>query len=246
MSGPYSRIYWSVMDDTKFDDIRADMRHFGTWSLMLVVADMAYPAPAYIPPTAPKRSVQALVDAGLVDLLPGFRFRVHGLDAERGRRSQRARESVSHRYDTPTTVEIETYDRSTTDLLAETEPRQSKAEAVVARETDPADAYWSLAGRYPTGKVIVWIDDLSGKYGQEATTRAIVKAHVEDGSISTLLGRAANILAAEARSLDRKERADEQQRLREKRAVPKPMTGPDAEFRAMLEARYARPPESAA
>lgn len=109
-----------------------------------------------------------------------------------------------------------------------------------AREpTDPADVYWSLAGRYPVGKPLAWIDDLSGRFGQEATTKALVKAHMADRNVATLLGRTADILAAEARALDRAERADEEKRLRQKRAMPKPLTGPDAEFRAMLEARYA-------
>ncbi len=83
---PYSRIYWEVMADTKFDGIREDARHFGAWALMLVVADMAWPVPAYVPPV-PKASVALLVKNELVDLLPGGRFRIHGLDAERGRRS---------------------------------------------------------------------------------------------------------------------------------------------------------------
>ena len=114
-----------------------------------------------------------------------------------------------------------------------------QAEATAREDADPADAYWSLMGRYPVGKVIAWIDDMAGKYGQDPTTRAMVRAHIQDKNGATLLGRTQDILAAEARALDRKEREDERERLREKRAQPKPLTGPDAEFRAMLEARYA-------
>ncbi len=91
MSAPYSRVYWSVMDDDKFDGIREDPRLLGSWTLLLIVADMAHPAPAFLPPTVTKPSVARLVDAGLVDLLAGHRYRVHGLDAERGRRADSAR-----------------------------------------------------------------------------------------------------------------------------------------------------------
>jgi hypothetical protein len=87
---PYSRIYWTVLEDAKFDAIRSDMRHFGSWSLMLVIADMAYPAPAFIPPTVPKASLAALVDASLVDLLPARMYRIHGLQTERERRAAAA------------------------------------------------------------------------------------------------------------------------------------------------------------
>jgi hypothetical protein len=83
---PYSRVYWSVMDDAKFDGIREDVRLFGSWSLLLVVADMAHPVPAYLPRTVPKGAVTRLSECGLIDLLAGHRYRIHGLDAERTRR----------------------------------------------------------------------------------------------------------------------------------------------------------------
>lgn len=86
----YSRIYWSVMDDPKFDGIREDARRFGSWSILLIAADMAWPAPAYVPSTVPKSCYASLVATGLVDELSGGRFRIHGLDAERGRRRDAA------------------------------------------------------------------------------------------------------------------------------------------------------------
>lgn len=83
---PYSRVYWSVMDDSKFDGIREDVRLFGSWSLLLVVADMSYPAPAYVPRTIPKAAIARLSECGLIDLLAGHRYRIHGLESERTRR----------------------------------------------------------------------------------------------------------------------------------------------------------------
>lgn len=96
--GPYSRVYWTVLDDKKFDAIRADMRHFGSWTLMLVLADMAYPAPTFIPPTIPKASLAALVDAKLIELLPARMYRVKGLPKERERRSERGRTGAAARW----------------------------------------------------------------------------------------------------------------------------------------------------
>ncbi|MDP2622297.1 MAG: hypothetical protein Q8Q29_00665 [Actinomycetota bacterium] len=79
------------MDDEKFDGIREDPRHFGSWCLLLIVADMAWPAPAFPPPTVSKASMKVLIEAELVDSLSGGRFRIRGLDAERGRRRDAAR-----------------------------------------------------------------------------------------------------------------------------------------------------------
>ena len=88
---PYSRVYWSVLQDPKFAGIRNDMRHFGSWTLLLLVADMAWPVPAFVPPTVPKASLTKLVEAGLIDLTGDGMFRVHGLDGERDRRKAAAK-----------------------------------------------------------------------------------------------------------------------------------------------------------
>lgn len=90
---PYSRVYWSVMDDPKFDGIRSDVRLFGSWSLLLVVADMAHPAPAFVPRTIPKAALARLSEVGLIDLLDGHLYRIHGLTAERARRKAAATNS---------------------------------------------------------------------------------------------------------------------------------------------------------
>lgn len=95
---PYSRLYLSVMDDPKFDGIREDVRLFGSWALLLVIADGAYPAPAYCPPMVSKGALRRLADAGLVDVLTGGRYRMHGLANEREMRSQRARDAAALRW----------------------------------------------------------------------------------------------------------------------------------------------------
>lgn len=122
--GPYSRVYWSVLDDKKFDEIRADMRHFGSWTMMLVVAEMAYPAPAFIPPTVPRTSLQALAKAGLIDLLPARMYRVKGLKKEREARSARGKVGADARWLGIADAMRPHSDGNATGLLA----KQSKAE----------------------------------------------------------------------------------------------------------------------
>jgi len=86
---------------------------------------------------------------------------------------------------------------------------------------DPADAYWNLTGRYPTDRVLSWVDELAERFGSEATVRALATAHQQDAHTNTLLGRVRDILHSEARALDRQEQADERRRLAEKRAQPR-------------------------
>ena len=94
---PYSRVYWEVMDDPKFDGVRDDPRHFGAWTLLLVVADMAWPASAFLPPIVSRQSLALLEQRGLIDRLAGGRYRVHGMDKERGGRAEKARASALYR-----------------------------------------------------------------------------------------------------------------------------------------------------
>lgn len=90
---PYSRVYHSIVDDPKFADVFDDDRRLATWLRLLIVAEQAYPASGNIPIGTHRPTVVALAECGLIDLGTGSRYRVHGLEAERGRRSEQAREA---------------------------------------------------------------------------------------------------------------------------------------------------------
>lgn len=92
---PYSRVYWSIIDDPKFAKVYDDDRALACWTRLLLVADQAWPASAPIPLNTHRPSLQKLVDSGLIDLGTGFRFRLHGLDKERGERKAAATRSGS-------------------------------------------------------------------------------------------------------------------------------------------------------
>ncbi len=97
-ANPYSRVYWRILDDDKFDGIRESPRHLGAWLMLLIAADMAHPSPAFAPPMVPKSSLDLLANAGLIDVLSGGRYRVHGLASEREMRSQSARNAAAVRW----------------------------------------------------------------------------------------------------------------------------------------------------
>lgn len=87
---PYSRVYWSIVDDPKFERVFDDDHHLATWLRLLIAADAIWPASPSMPVSARRASVKTLSDVGLVDLQANHRYRIHGLDAERGRRKDAA------------------------------------------------------------------------------------------------------------------------------------------------------------
>lgn len=162
---PYSRVYWSIHDDAKFDGIRDDQRVMGAWILLLVAADMSYPSPAYLLPTVTKASVTRLVEAGLVDLLDGHRYRIHGLDAERDRRRLLAttRGPDGHRTGTGRSPDGTL---SGTKYEAEAEAEQSKDEAPREHPEEVDDgradleAYLLVTRRAPSPRQRKLLDDV--------------------------------------------------------------------------------------
>ena len=97
------------------------------------------------------------------------------------------------------------------------EPSRDKPSRANAGASDPADAYWAVTGKYPTGKTLAWIDDLSEQYGVASVTVALGGCHREDDTVATLLGRVKDVLAREARRLDQAEREAEKARVVEMR-----------------------------
>lgn len=96
---PYSRVYWEVIDDPKFADVWDDDRAIASWLRLLLAADMAWPASAQVYHGVHRPSLDKLVRVGLVDLQPGSRYRIHGLDKERQARSGQAATAAAARWD---------------------------------------------------------------------------------------------------------------------------------------------------
>jgi hypothetical protein len=94
---PYSRVYWQIVDDPKFVTVYDDDHAFALWLRLLLAADQAHPASASIPVGSRKAAIATLVEARLITVT-GSRFRVVGLDAERGKRSDTARNASASRW----------------------------------------------------------------------------------------------------------------------------------------------------
>ena len=153
MNGPYSRVYWLVMEDAKFDGIREDARAMGAWLICLITADMSWPSPAYVPPTVPRQAYARLVAAGLIDDMPGHRYRIHGLDAERGTRQSKASASASARWKRPDSERNANAMRTQSETHARRDEHRQDEHSTRAREgldaitPDVAEAWEAACGR---------------------------------------------------------------------------------------------------
>jgi hypothetical protein len=101
MSGqtdPYVRVYYSIIDDPKFEAVYGCDAALATWLRLLLIADALYPSSAPIPQGTSKRGLALLVEATIVELLPGGQYRVCGLAKERERRSSVGRAGAETRW----------------------------------------------------------------------------------------------------------------------------------------------------
>lgn len=214
---PYSRVYWSIVDDEKFSSVYDNDAALACWMRLLIVADQAWPASAHLPSSAKRRAVQLLAEVELIDLQANGRYRIHGLDAERGRRKEAATRG------NPTGTQLgpkRDPDGLRTTGLSQAEPSRDENEPSLAEPAcDPADDYFNLGGSYPNERALKWIDDLTAEYGADAVSRHLALRHSEDSSMKTLLGRTSTSLQREARQLDRKEQAAEKARVAANRAA---------------------------
>jgi hypothetical protein len=86
----YVRVYYSIIDDERFEHVYSDDAALAAWLRMLLDADALWPASASLPRSLPRRVLRVLTDSGLIEV-SGHRFRIHGLDRERQRRSDAGR-----------------------------------------------------------------------------------------------------------------------------------------------------------
>jgi hypothetical protein len=256
---PYSRIYWAIIDDAKFATIYDDDGHLATWLRLLLIADQAWPASAHLPSTARRRSVAELARVGVIDLLPGSRYRIHGLDPERERRGREQTNGGAVRAATAERDEqgrfLPSSDGATAGpalvaiggspatQLRRDEPRRDETSLDAGLDGwDVFETYYSLTNRFPSkgSRLRDWLYTIGERFGQQRASQMIAAKFRESSDLSTLLGRVDSALAAEAHAADKAERAAETKRNAAKRAPLDPFQ------RELYEALLKREQEGAA
>lgn len=207
---PYVRVYYRIIDDPKFSSVYDNDASLAAWLRLLLAADAMHPAPAHIPRGVKAAALDRLVKAELIDLLPGDRYRLHGLKSERERRQEQARKAARERWDkkdsTPTPDALAMPEQSTSNAdasgngmhsdplhseLIQSSPIPSTEAGEEWDETvrDGADAYFQVTGRFPSDRILAWINRLTKLYGDELFSRLLSKCYLEDSDPRTLLGR---------------------------------------------------------
>ncbi len=110
----YSRVYHSIVDDPRFESVYANDAALAAWLRLLLVADAMYPAPAPLPRTCRAKALDCLVTAGLVELVGTEHYRIHGLAAEREKRSLSARNAAALRWQSAGTARRDEHRRDET------------------------------------------------------------------------------------------------------------------------------------
>lgn len=93
----YARVYYDDLE-REFPEVWRDAVLRGDYILMLVAAERAWPASPEVPRLARPRSVKRLAELELIYPEPPFHYRARGLDKERERRSEAARNAASTRW----------------------------------------------------------------------------------------------------------------------------------------------------
>jgi hypothetical protein len=221
--GPYARLYLCIVDDEKFAAIYDDDRHFATYCRLLMIAEGAWPASAHLPATARPTSVKALADARIIDPQPGSRYRIHGLDAERVRRSEHGRHASKARWDArsnaPSNAGASAPSNARRDETSRDETSMAR-EGLAAISKNVADRWEQATGRtvLASGKFAQeYIDDACRRHPEPRVLNGITSARAMFATIPTpqqLASALRQILdpLPDAKQAVKAERAAEEQR----------------------------------
>lgn len=216
--GPYSRVYWSVRSDPKFRGVYANDNLLATWLRLLMSADAIWPEPADLPSTCRKVYFNRLVAAGLLDDLGGGQYRVHGLDAERTRRADHAKNASNARWNARSNAGSNAA-VSDSPMLAKDEPRVSQEQAEdtpTASASDPVVIYANLTGGWPAPGAVDWLDDLTERFGDIELIKAIGEAS-KTAKRGQIIGAAKTLLEMQGRELQKTEKKAEHDKITARR-----------------------------
>jgi hypothetical protein len=94
----YSRVHHSIIDDPRFEHVYPNDAALAAWLRLLLVADATFPAPAPWPLGLRPKTLEILLESGLIERVGATHYRVHGLASEREKRSQSARNAAAVRW----------------------------------------------------------------------------------------------------------------------------------------------------
>lgn len=226
----YANVYFTIQTDERTASIWQDDALLGLWTRLLVLAEQAWPEPAYLPRSVNRRRLATLTDAGCIEVVDKDRYRFHGLDSERARRSAHGKAAADARWNAegnapsiahPLLTRAGAVLPPSTSPSSSTSPIQENSTAVPAREDD-ADGVvlaWlssHRAGIPEGGGLHLRLIDLVGRHGLDRVLLAMERIKPGSTARQYILG-AENALdkieTPDLSDLNRAEREDEERRV---------------------------------
>lgn len=213
----YARIYYDDLE-REYPDVWRDPVLRGDYTLLLAVADRAWPASPEVPRLARPKAVKRLAELGLILLEPPYHYRCRGMDKHREERRRQAAHAASVRYAdrTANSSAASTATAPARNLPNRAEPNRAETEPSLAEPTgapDIVEDYYRLTNRFPNQKVSDWLETLVNEFGYEATSRKLATEFTRDHSPQTLLGRVRDELRSDDHKAKRAAAEAEKRRL---------------------------------
>jgi len=234
---PYVRVYYRITDDPKFADVYDNDAALALWLRLLITADATWPAAAPLP-QLDRDALTTLVNAGLVDLVGATRYRIHGLESERSKRTNKGTQMAAARWSGKHDAQAyaqasEPECTSITHSIAgphagpcspsNSEPSRatpSNSEPSISTPADALDTYYRLTGSWPSAKVVPWINQMASNHGEEAVSKALAATWMEDPDRATLMSRCRDRLEREAHEREKAyERAEARRAERDQKQI---------------------------
>jgi hypothetical protein len=212
---PYTRVYFRIVDDPRFALVYCSDRALAWWVRLLIGAEGTYPAPAALPRSVSRAALSVLTapECGLVELVGRDHYRIHGLAAERERRSEQARQNIEGRWGKVYGDLVQPkYDGNTGVILDETRRDETKQDETRQGPISGPDAYCNVTLRFPQKGTPLydWCSRLGAEWGFEPFETTLRAEFRRDKTFRTLLSRTEATLRRDA---DRQERNAELARV---------------------------------
>jgi hypothetical protein len=242
----YVRLFWRFADE--YPDVYNDDGALALYTRLLRLADMAWPAAATLPFGVRKVAMGFLTrereGGALIQKVTDGTYRVRGMDKHRAKRSQSGKDAADARWGNADGNAIGNAERNADGNADPSQggmpikAEQSRADQSSSEQAD-ADAAASLyqrTGRFPSSKVVAWLNDIARDHGEARLVAAIDGTPFTGPNVGDYLEAIRNALRAEDHAAERAEATAEKQRNAAKRA-PVAENPIQAEMRRILQER---------
>ena len=218
----FIRIYYTDLQ-RDYPEVWFDPTCLATYNRLLALADAAYPANPELYRAVRRADLALLEKVGLVTLLDHGLYAMKGYEKERSERSEKARQSVSSRYDRATTVERPYTETPSVELLrgaraSVLDTGYSSVESGDAREANAWDAFASRTGEVPGPKIRSWLDELAEAHSEARLCSMLGRLPKTQRTSVDYLKAVRDALRAEDFEAEKAERVTEKAAVKAKRA----------------------------